>query len=103
MALFDILRRRRVRALFVSLFLALQAGLVFHQLEHGLHLDLAAASDECAVCQATANQVPAPEPAVGVAQIAVAYNHPLPTSDKASTQRWPATGFHPRAPPVSSS
>jgi len=97
------LRVPRLRALFVSLFLALQTLLVFHQLEHGLHLDLLAASDDCLICQATANALPVPEPSVVTAPMAVGYAHPVPVSDQASLQPKPASGFHSRAPPTLSS
>lgn len=88
-----------MRTFMVGLFLAIQAFLFAHQLEHGLRPDLAGPSDECVLCQATANLLPAPEPAVVTVPVAIVHVAAVPAATRTATLRAFVTGFRSRAPP----
>jgi hypothetical protein len=90
-----------LRTFMVGLFLAIQAFLFAHQLEHGLRPDLAGPSDECVLCQATANLLPAPEPAVVTVPVTVVHVAVVPAAAQTATPRTFVAGFRSRAPPRS--
>jgi hypothetical protein len=89
-----------LRTFMVGLFLAIQAFLFIHQLEHGLRPDLAGPSDDCVLCQATANLLPAPEPAVVMVPVTIVHVAVGPATAQTATCRAFVAGFRSRAPPL---
>jgi hypothetical protein len=88
-----------LQGLVVGLFLVLQAFLLAHHFEHGLHPDLIGASDDCVLCQVSATQLPAPEPATVIVPVAIVDRPALPFVTQISATAYAVAGFRSRAPP----
>jgi hypothetical protein len=89
-----------LRTLMVGLFLAIQAFLFLHQLEHSLRPDLAGPPDGCVLCQATANLLPAPEPAVVTVPVTVVHVAVVSATAQTALSRAFVAAFRSRAPPI---
>ncbi len=92
-----------LRTFMVALFLALQSFLIIHQFEHGLETDLAGSQHDCALCQASANLLPAPEPVAVTVPVAFVEITVLPATEQDAIARVTVAGFRSRAPPLSAS
>jgi len=96
---FHLIRTTGLRNLVVALFLALQSGLVLHQLEHDLTDHFGEPDHSCVITHNAAHTLPASEPTVvKLPDIAFVQQPVLP--EAAVIARTTVTGFRSRAPPA---